>query len=203
MFQTKGDFNELPDNWRFVLPQPTQDKVLFHIPYVGYAFELLSVPQYRKIVIGLPAVLVAMWVIAGLWKEGGEAQRRRERGIAPWSERPRTPRCRGSRPVGAMARHSRRGAVLRAESPGRGPARGRRRGALPRRAAARCVPASRAGGRSEPRRVALPAACVARARGRLARATAAAGGLAARDPSPAWLSGYGRRGGGVAPIGAR
>src|SRR4051812_336126 len=32
VFQTKGDFNELPDNWRFTLPQPTQDKVMFHIP---------------------------------------------------------------------------------------------------------------------------------------------------------------------------
>jgi len=86
VFQTKGDFNLLPDNWRFVLPQPTQDEVKFHVPYLGYAFELLSVPRYRKLLIGVPAVLVAMWVVAGLWKEGGEAQRRRERGVVPWGE---------------------------------------------------------------------------------------------------------------------
>ncbi|HEU4701774.1 MAG TPA: signal peptidase I, partial [Conexibacter sp.] len=129
VFQTKGDFNELPDNWRFTLPQPTQDKVVFHIPYAGYAFELLSVPQYRKIAIGIPAVLVAMWVIAGLWKEGGEEQRRRARGIAPWPEDlartlPRLAPVGGGGRVGELA-------PVRLAVSWPVPGRGRRRGPLP------------------------------------------------------------------------
>jgi signal peptidase len=153
VFQTKGDFNERPDNWRFTLTQPTQDKVIFHIPYVGYAFELLSVPQYRKLVVGIPAVLVAMWVIAGLWKEGGEAQRPRRRAVAPWSQDVghALPRL---APLGAGVPI----AAVRVEIAWPQPGRGRRRGALPPAAPARV---------GEPRtrreRVALPAACVARA----------------------------------------
>ncbi|HKG37721.1 MAG TPA: signal peptidase I [Conexibacter sp.] len=175
VFQTKGDFNELPDNWRFVLPQPTQDKVVFHIPYVGYAFELLSVPQYRKIVIGIPAVLVAMWVIAGLWKEGGEAQRLRERGIAPWPEDvarslPRLAPAVDGDPTAAYG-------AVRLDVVWPVPGRGRRRGVLPT-AAPRVARSSAA----QPRlaaerfaavgpshaRVALPTTCVARTRGRRA-----------------------------------
>lgn len=171
VFQTKGDFNELPDNWRFVLPQPTQDKVVFHIPYVGYAFELLSVPQYRKIVIGIPAVLVAMWVIAGLWKEGGEAQRRRERGIAPWPENlarslPKlAPAVDGDPSAGYGA--------VRIPIAWPLPGRGRRRGVLPSapaRSARVVAPIARSWASSQtpasPSRVTLPATCVARARGR-------------------------------------
>ena len=171
MFQTKGDFNELPDNWRFVLPQPTQDKVFFHIPYVGYAFELLSVPQYRKIVIGIPAVLVAMWVIAGLWKEGGEAQRRRERGVAPWPAD-----LARSLPKLAPAVDGDPGAdygAVRIAITWPTPGRGRRRGklpAVPTRPARFAVPAAQPWRTSEslasPSRVLLPATCVARARGR-------------------------------------
>ncbi|HEV7775108.1 MAG TPA: signal peptidase I [Conexibacter sp.] len=172
VFQTKGDFNELPDNWRFVLPQPTQDQVVFHIPYVGYAFELLSVPQYRKIVIGIPAVLVAMWVIAGLWKEGGEAQRRRERGIAPWPEdlARSLPKL---APAAVDGDPSADYGTVRVPITWPLPGRGRRRGVLPavpaRPApfAARAVqPWASSSETRSPARVLLPATCVARARGR-------------------------------------
>jgi signal peptidase I len=179
VFQTKGDFNELPDNWRFVLPRPTQDKVIFHIPYVGYAFQLLSVPQYRKIVIGIPAVLVAMWVIAGLWKEGGEAQRRRERGVAPWSENlaRSLPTLAPSVAGDPAAEYG----AVRIPITWPPPGRGRRRGELPiatppparfATAAARHWPSSGISSDTpvSPSRVMLPAACVARARGRRSHA---------------------------------
>lgn len=183
VFQTKGDFNKLPDNWRFVLPRPTQDKVVFHVPYVGYAFELLSVPQYRKIAIGIPAVLVAMWVIAGLWKEGGEAQRAGRRGIVPWPED--LARSLPRLAPAVMGDPTAESETVRVPVTWPVPARGRRRGELPSAPAPRparpaiavaelCGPLGRAFDvRSARARVALPDACVARARGRRAVAARA------------------------------
>jgi signal peptidase len=55
-YRTKGDANPAPDVWKFVLPQSTQDEVKFHLPYVGYVFELLSVRQFRTVLIGIPAL---------------------------------------------------------------------------------------------------------------------------------------------------
>lgn len=80
----KGDANRAPDAWKFVLKQPTQDKVAFSIPYAGYVFELLSVREFRTALIGLPALLMALWMVAGLWRDGGEEIRRRREGVKPW-----------------------------------------------------------------------------------------------------------------------
>ena len=42
VFATKGDFNKIVDAWTFTLSQPTQAKVAFHVPYVGFAIAALS-----------------------------------------------------------------------------------------------------------------------------------------------------------------
>ena len=81
---TKGDANPRPDNWKFVLKQPTQDKVQFHLPYVGYVFMFLSVREFRTALIGIPALLMAGWMILGMWRDGGEQIRRRREGVKPW-----------------------------------------------------------------------------------------------------------------------
>lgn len=83
-YVTKGDANERPDNWKFVLKAPTQDKVMFHIPYVGYVFMLLQVREFRTALIGLPALLMAAWMIFGMWRDGGQELRRRREGVKPW-----------------------------------------------------------------------------------------------------------------------
>jgi signal peptidase len=83
-FVTKGDANEREDPWKFTLPQPTQDKVSFHIPYVGYVFMFLSVREYRTALLGLPALLIAGWLVLGLWRDGGNEIRRRREGVKPW-----------------------------------------------------------------------------------------------------------------------
>jgi signal peptidase len=70
-FRTKGDYNGYEDPWRFTLG-PRQAKEVFHLPYAGYALAYLSEPRFRMIVIGVPALLVALAVLAGLWKEAGE-----------------------------------------------------------------------------------------------------------------------------------
>jgi signal peptidase I len=78
-FRTKGDANESVDPWRFTLDQPTQAKVAFHVPYVGYGLAALSVREVRMLVIGLPALLIAIVLGSRLWREAGiEARARRE-----------------------------------------------------------------------------------------------------------------------------
>lgn len=76
VYRTKGDANPAPDPWQFTLPRPKQARVTFHVPFVGYAFAALAIRQVRMLVIGLPALLVAFSLLAGLWREAGEEVRR-------------------------------------------------------------------------------------------------------------------------------
>ncbi len=82
IYRTKGDANAVPDPWEFRLTQPTQARVQFGVPYVGYLVSALSDRGARMIVIGLPALLIAFAMLAGLWREAG-AEARREREPAP------------------------------------------------------------------------------------------------------------------------
>ncbi len=84
VYQTKGDANKTADRWRFMLPASEQDKVVFHLPYAGFIFAVLGVAQFRMALIGAPALLVALWIVIGMWRDAGEIVRRRERGVA-WS----------------------------------------------------------------------------------------------------------------------
>jgi signal peptidase len=70
-FQTKGDHNPHRDPWRFRLG-PKAAREAFHVPYAGYVLAFLSEPGHRFIVIGIPALLIALSVLTGLWKEAGE-----------------------------------------------------------------------------------------------------------------------------------
>jgi signal peptidase I len=77
-FRTKGDANETADPWTFTLDKPTQAKVAFSVPYVGYVLAALSIPTVRMLAIGIPAVVVALLILAGIWRDAGEEARRRE-----------------------------------------------------------------------------------------------------------------------------
>jgi signal peptidase len=70
-FRTKGDNNEAADPWKFELDQPTQAVVAFDVPYVGYALAALGIRWVRMLVIGLPAALIVVAVLAGAWREAG------------------------------------------------------------------------------------------------------------------------------------
>ncbi|HEX3324145.1 MAG TPA: signal peptidase I [Solirubrobacterales bacterium] len=78
IFRTKGDANETADPWTFSLDKPEQAKVAFSVPYVGYLLAGLSIPIVRMLAIGIPAVLVAILILAGIWRDAGEEARRRE-----------------------------------------------------------------------------------------------------------------------------
>jgi signal peptidase len=71
VFRTKGDANETADSWRFVLDAPTQARVVGSIPYLGYVIAALSDRRVRMIVIGVPALLIALFVAAHAWRQAG------------------------------------------------------------------------------------------------------------------------------------
>jgi signal peptidase I len=80
VFHTKGDFNEVADPWKVNLVQPEQARCVWHIPYVGYALAALAIRRVRMILIGLPALIIAISLLWSLWTKAGEEVRRQEAG---------------------------------------------------------------------------------------------------------------------------
>jgi len=76
LFRTKGDANAAPDPWHFTLDQPTQAKVVGHVPYVGYALAALEIRWVRMALIGIPALLIAISTIVGLVREARDEELR-------------------------------------------------------------------------------------------------------------------------------
>jgi signal peptidase I len=74
VFRTKGDANPVADPWTFRLDRPTQARVRAGIPYAGYALAALGRRDVRLAVIGLPALLIAVLQLAGLWRRLGEQE---------------------------------------------------------------------------------------------------------------------------------
>jgi signal peptidase len=74
---TKGDANTARDPWKFTLQGSEQPRVVAAVPYVGYIFAGLGIREVRMALIGGPALLIAIVVLAGLWREAGEEAARR------------------------------------------------------------------------------------------------------------------------------
>jgi signal peptidase len=70
-FRTKGDANEAADPWTFMLPKGEQARVRAGVPYVGFALAALSKRELRLLIVGLPAGLIALMSLIGLWREAG------------------------------------------------------------------------------------------------------------------------------------
>ncbi len=86
VFRTKGDANKHPDAWKFTLDQATQDRVFFHVPDIGYVFIVLSLRAFRIALIGLPAILIGLFILRGLWREAGAEARRVRLAELGWQE---------------------------------------------------------------------------------------------------------------------
>jgi signal peptidase I len=71
VFGTKGDANKVADPWRFVLADSQQARAKLGVPYVGFALAALAERTVRMLIIGLPAALIALFVLAGLWRDAG------------------------------------------------------------------------------------------------------------------------------------
>ena len=68
VYRTQGDANPVADPWTFTLPNPTQARASFHVPYAGFAVAALSDRRVRMLVVGLPALLIAVSSLASLWR---------------------------------------------------------------------------------------------------------------------------------------
>lgn len=78
VFTTKGDFNAAEDPWRLRLADPEQARYSFHMPYAGYALAMLSTRQLRMLLIGVPAIVIALTLLVSLWRQAGEEVARLE-----------------------------------------------------------------------------------------------------------------------------
>lgn len=73
VFRTKGDFNQSADPWGAIkLNGPRQARYVFHIPFVGYVLAALAIRQVRMLVVGLPAIVIALSLLWSLWRRAGE-----------------------------------------------------------------------------------------------------------------------------------
>ncbi len=77
VFRTKGDANASVDPWTFELRQPTQARVVFHVPYVGYALSAASNREHRTLIVGILAFLIVAGTFARLWRDAGTALQER------------------------------------------------------------------------------------------------------------------------------
>lgn len=77
VFRTKGDANAAPDPWTFTLDQARQAKVIAHVPYLGYPLAALQIRWVRMLVIGVPALLIALLAVGRLVADA-RAERRHE-----------------------------------------------------------------------------------------------------------------------------
>lgn len=75
---TKGDGNVIADPWRFVLDESHQARVRAEIPLLGWPLIALSDRRLRIIGLALPAAVIALWTLVGLWREGGRLVAERE-----------------------------------------------------------------------------------------------------------------------------
>lgn len=71
VFRTKGDANRAADPWTFTLVKGEQARVKAGIPYAGFAVAALGRRDLRMLVVGVPAALIALVSLGGLWRDAG------------------------------------------------------------------------------------------------------------------------------------
>ena len=75
VYRTKGDANKVVDPWTFTLPSRTQARVVTGVPYAGFALAALAERQVRMLLVGVPALLIAVIVMTGLFRDAGREAR--------------------------------------------------------------------------------------------------------------------------------
>jgi signal peptidase I len=69
VFRTKGDANPTPDAWTFTLGHGSTPRLAGHLPRVGYVYAALSRPELRRLVVGLPAILIALFTLVSFVRD--------------------------------------------------------------------------------------------------------------------------------------
>ena len=77
VFRTKGDANAVADPWVFTLPGKSQARVVTGAPYMGFVLAALAQRELRMVLVGIPALLIALIVLGGLWRDTGREARER------------------------------------------------------------------------------------------------------------------------------
>ena len=72
VFTSKGDANVAGDPWKFTLDDRMQAKVVFTVPWAGYPLWVLGSPLSRLLLIGGPAMAIAVITGRRLWRQAGE-----------------------------------------------------------------------------------------------------------------------------------
>jgi signal peptidase len=67
-FRTRGDANAAADPWRFELRGARQARVEAHVPLAGWVLAALAIRWVRMLVIGVPAVLLAVAMLASAFR---------------------------------------------------------------------------------------------------------------------------------------
>ena len=60
VYRTKGDANPSIDPWTFTLDRAEQAVVEFNVPQIGWALLYLADPSHRKLIVGVPAGVIAL-----------------------------------------------------------------------------------------------------------------------------------------------
>ena len=61
-----------------MLERPVQARVALAIPYVGHLFMALGTETARMALFVAPAVLIALWMLAGAWRDAGRLVQREQ-----------------------------------------------------------------------------------------------------------------------------
>jgi signal peptidase len=85
VFRTRGDANPVGDPWTFTLPSARQARVVVGVPYMGFALAALSRRDVRVALVGIPAVLIALITMTGLWRDLGREAEARAAAVAAGS----------------------------------------------------------------------------------------------------------------------
>jgi signal peptidase I len=75
LYRTRGDANEAPDAWTMLLDQDTQARYVRHIEYVGYVYLFLNQRWVQILLIGIPALVIMIFLGIALWRVAGEGVR--------------------------------------------------------------------------------------------------------------------------------
>ena len=78
VYRTKGDANPSIDPWTFTLDRAEQVVVEFDVPHVGWALLYLADPSHRKLVVGVPAGLIALASILEAFRNARRETRPRD-----------------------------------------------------------------------------------------------------------------------------
>ncbi|MHA3835090.1 signal peptidase I [Terrabacter sp. AAH1] len=80
VYRTKGDANPSIDPWTFTLDRAEQVVVEFDVPHVGWALLYLADPSHRKLVVGVPAGLIALASILEAFRNARREKRAGDQG---------------------------------------------------------------------------------------------------------------------------